>query len=157
MGATKDQFEVVRTGQVGAPPSEVFDRIARFRNWPSWSPWEDIDPDMERTYGGTDGEVGASHAWRGNRKAGEGRMEITALEPGARIEIALSFLKPFKSENTLTFTLAGAGDGTEVTWHMVGPKTLATKIMGIFKSMDKMVGPDFEKGLTRLDAAVRAG
>ena len=29
-----------------------------------------------------------------------------------------------------------------------------TKVMGIFTSMDKMVGKDFEKGLTRLkDAA----
>jgi hypothetical protein len=27
-----------------------------------------------------------------------------------------------------------------------------TKVMGIFTSMDKMVGPDFEKGLGRLKA-----
>jgi hypothetical protein len=33
---------------------------------------------------------------------------------------------------------------------MTGPKTTMVKIMGIFKSMDKMVGPDFENGLQRL-------
>lgn len=33
---------------------------------------------------------------------------------------------------------------------MTGPMTLMTRVMGVFKSMDKMVGPDFEKGLTQL-------
>ncbi len=37
---------------------------------------------------------------------------------------------------------------------MVGPKTFMTKVMGIFTSMDKMIGPDFEKGLSRLEAHV---
>ena len=31
-----------------------------------------------------------------------------------------------------------------------------TKVMGIFTSMDKMIGPDFEKGLARLKADVEA-
>lgn len=33
---------------------------------------------------------------------------------------------------------------------MTGKRTLITKMMGIITSMDKMVGPDFEKGLQRL-------
>ena len=37
---------------------------------------------------------------------------------------------------------------------MVGPKTFMTKVMGVFTSMDKMIGPDFEKGLSRLEAHV---
>ena len=37
---------------------------------------------------------------------------------------------------------------------MIGPKTLATKVMGLFTSMDKMIGPDFEKGLARLKDVV---
>lgn len=35
---------------------------------------------------------------------------------------------------------------------MTGPMTLMLRIMGIFKSMDKMVGPDLEKGLEQLKA-----
>jgi hypothetical protein len=38
---------------------------------------------------------------------------------------------------------------------MVGPKTFLVKVMGLFSSMDKMVGGDFEKGLDRLSAAAR--
>jgi hypothetical protein len=30
-------------------------------------------------------------------------------------------------------------------------------VMGIFSSMDKMIGPDFEKGLERLKADAEAG
>ena len=37
-----------------------------------------------------------------------------------------------------------------VTWSMTGPKTRMTRVMGVFMSMDKMVGPDFEKGLAQL-------
>ncbi len=51
------------------------------------------------------------------------------------------------------FDLAPEGQATRVTWTMTGPMTLMTRVMGIFKSMDKMIGPDFEKGLARLKQA----
>ena len=80
-------------------------------------------------------------------------MEITdAVEPSS-VQIALDFLKPFKSSSTTTFNLKPQGEATEVTWTMTGPKTLMTRVMGVFKSMDKMVGPDFEKGLNQLKGA----
>ena len=66
-------------------------------------------------------------------------------------------MKPFKSSNTTTFELADRDGGTEVTWRMVGPSTLFTRIMGVFKSMDSMIGPDFDKGLAQLDAAATPG
>jgi hypothetical protein len=79
-------------------------------------------------------------------------MEITeAVEP-SRVEVALNFVKPFKSSSTTTFDLEPEGEATRVTWTMTGPKTLMTRVMGLYKSMDKMIGPDFEKGLERLKA-----
>ena len=33
---------------------------------------------------------------------------------------------------------------------MFGPSTFVTKLMGLFVSMDAMVGKDFEKGLAQL-------
>jgi uncharacterized protein YndB with AHSA1/START domain len=156
VSAGKGEFEVQRDATVPAPRGAVFDLIVDFHRWTEWSPWEDIDPSMHRNYSGADAGVGAVYEWRGNRKAGTGRMEITAAEAPSRVQIALQFIKPFKSENTATFELAESGGATHVTWRMVGPKTFMTRIMGIFTSMDKMVGPDFEKGLERLSAAARA-
>jgi uncharacterized protein YndB with AHSA1/START domain len=153
MPAQKDQYEVVRSTTISAPPAKVHGLITDFHEWTKWSPWEDLDPELERTYSGSGSGAGSVYEWSGNRKAGEGRMEITEDAPPSRVVIALDFIKPFKSSNTTTFEIEGDGDGSRVTWRMVGPKTLATKIMGIFKSMDKMVGPDFEKGLSRMKAA----
>ena len=148
-----DIYTVERTTIINAPAEKVYAQIVDFHNWRAWSPWDDLDPDMQRSYPGADSGVGAGYAWSGNRKAGEGKMEITeAVEPST-VQIALDFLKPFKSSSTTTFNLKPQGDTTKVTWTMTGPKTLMTRVMGVFKSMDKMVGPDFEKGLTQLKGA----
>lgn len=145
-----DTYTVERTTTINAPADKVYAQIVDFHSWRNWSPWDDLDPDMQRTYSGADSGVGARYAWAGNRKAGEGSMEITdAVEPSS-VQIALEFLKPFKSSSTTSFNLEPNGEATKVTWTMTGPMTMMTRVMGIFKSMDKMVGPDFEKGLTKL-------
>jgi uncharacterized protein YndB with AHSA1/START domain len=147
------EFEVKREATIAASRSAVYALLVDFHRWREWSPWEDLDPDLSRTYSGPDAGTGAVYEWTGNRKAGAGRMEITdAVEP-ARVQIALQFLKPFKSSNTTTFELVERDGDTQVTWRMVGPKTLMTRVMGVFSSMDKMVGKDFDKGLARLRAA----
>jgi len=84
-------------------------------------------------------------------------MEIIEATEGSSVKIALEFLKPFKSSSITSFDLRSDGDSTSVTWTMSGPKTFMTRVMGIFKSMDKMIGPDFEKGLAQLKAAVEQG
>jgi uncharacterized protein YndB with AHSA1/START domain len=149
-----DTYTVERDARIGAPPEQVYEQLADFHNWTNWSPWEELDPDLERTYSGAERAVGAVYEWSGNRKAGAGRMEITAVDAPNRVDVALQFLKPFKSSSEVTFTLAREAGGTHVTWTMVGPRTLMTKVMGIFKSMDSFVGPDMEKGLAKLDAHV---
>jgi hypothetical protein len=116
-------------------------------------PWEDLDPDLRRTYGGPESGVGAWYEWDGNRKAGKGRMEITDVDEST-VTIDLRFLRPFKSQSTTAFRLEPDGDGTLVTWTMTGPNTFMMKVMGIFTSMEKMIGPDFEKGLDRLKREV---
>ena len=40
-----------------------------------------------------------------------------------------------------------------VTWTMAGPSQFITRLMGVFVSMDKMIGKDFEKGLAQLKEA----
>jgi uncharacterized protein YndB with AHSA1/START domain len=151
-GAT---FEVTREATIAAPPERVYELLSDFHRWVEWSPWEALDPDLQRTYSGAPSGVGAVYEWSGNRKAGQGRMEITGATPPKHLEIALQFLKPFKSSNTTTFELEDSDGITVVTWRMIGPKTLATRVMGIFTSMDKLVGRDFERGLANLSTATR--
>ena len=143
-------YTVERKATIKAPAEAVYEQVVSFHNWDAWSPWADLDPDMRQNYSGPDAGVGAGYAWSGNRKAGQGRMKITEADKPTKVAIALDFVKPFKSSNTTTFSLAPHGDTTEVTWTMVGPVTLMSRVMGVFMNMDKLIGKDFEKGLDRL-------
>jgi hypothetical protein len=145
------RFEVTRSATIDADAATIHGLINDFHEWTTWSPWEDVDPDLQRTYTGPDAGVGASYAWSGNRKAGQGSMTITSSTP-ERIGVQLSFLKPWKATNEVAFTLTPTGSGTEVTWTMTGESTGIAALFGKIVSMDRMVGGDFEKGLARLKA-----
>jgi hypothetical protein len=147
-----DTYTVERSIEINATAESVYARIVDFHKWKPWSPWEDLDPDLEQTYSGSASGTGAVYAWSGNRKAGEGRMEMTDAAKPASVEIALDFLKPFKSSSVTTFELTDHGDTTGLVWTLTGSNTLMLKVMGIFRSMDQMIGPDFEKGLASLKA-----
>jgi uncharacterized protein YndB with AHSA1/START domain len=147
-------FRVARTDFIEAPPEKVFVLINDFHLWQQWSPWEKLDPAMTRALSGTTNGVGAIYNWSGNKKVGEGRMEIASAEPPARLVIKLEFVKPWKASNTVEFILNGRADGTEVTWSMMGASPFMFKLMGLFMNMDQMIGGDFERGLANLKAAV---
>lgn len=145
-----DTFHVERSATIAAPAAAIYPHIVAFRRWEAWSPWEKLDPKMQKSFAGTDGAVGASYAWKGNSDVGEGRMTLAELEPDARVGIRLEFLAPFASVSRSTFTLRPEGGGTVVTWAMDGPMNYISKVMCLFISMDKMIGGDFEKGLASL-------
>lgn len=154
VAATKpDTFRVERTGAMQAPPEKVFALIEDFHQWTAWSPWEHLDPNLKRTYGGAEKGKGATYAWQGNSQAGEGRMEIVEATSPSRVLINISFFKPFEAHNEVEFALSGEGGGTRVVWSMHGPQPFMMRLMSLFMSMDKMVGKDFEKGLVGLKAA----
>jgi uncharacterized protein YndB with AHSA1/START domain len=152
-----DTYTVERSVTIDAPPQRVYAEIADFHNWTKWSPWEDIDPALNRTYSGAEAGTGAVYGWSGNRKAGAGRMEITRADDPSAVQIALDFEKPWKAHNDTVFTIRPVGDASEVTWTLTGRKTFMTRVMGIFTSMDSFLGKDFEKGLSRLKAAAEDG
>ncbi len=147
-------FENSRSIVVDAAPAAVHALIDDFHQWTRWSPWEELDPALERTYSGPQAGVGSHYAWTGNNKVGQGSMEITASTPG-RIHIDLEFLKPFKASNKTVFTLAPEGDRTRVEWAMSGERNLAFVVLGrLF--FDKAIAKDFDKGLAKLKAAAEA-
>jgi uncharacterized protein YndB with AHSA1/START domain len=145
-----DTFEVLRALDITAPPQAVYDAISDFKKWREWSPWERLDPALKRTYGGADNGQGAVYAWEGNGKAGAGRMEIVETIHASHVKLNLDFFRPFKASNIVEFTLTEQNGGTRVTWHMHGPLNYMAKIIhGVF-NMDKLVGRDFESGLSNL-------
>jgi uncharacterized protein YndB with AHSA1/START domain len=148
-----DSFSVQRSVTIQAPPEKVFAQINDFHAWQAWSPWEKRDPAMQRTYSGATAGQGAVYAWKGNSQVGAGRMEIIESVPSSKVGIKLDFIEPFEGHNMADFTLQPAGGATQVTWVMHGPSPFISKLMGVFVSMDSMIGKDFEAGLANLKAA----
>lgn len=149
--ATKpDKFRIERSISIKAPPEKIFAVLNDFHNWNAWSPYEKLDPAMQRSLTGPTAGKGAVYAWDSDGKAGKGRMEILDSTPSSRLLIQLDFFKPFEAHNMAEFTLMPDGDATKVTWAMSGPNLYISKVMGIFINIDKMVGKDFEVGLNNL-------
>jgi hypothetical protein len=152
LAATRpDSFRVERSAQVSAPPDKILAFVNDFHQWGAWSPYEKLDPAMNRAYAGAAAGKGAVYEWEGNAKAGQGRMQIIDAAP-TRTAIQLDFIKPLRAHNIAAFTAQPQGDATRVTWSMEGPAPFMHKLVGLFINMDRMIGGDFETGLGNLKA-----
>jgi hypothetical protein len=150
-------FSVTRTATIAAAPADVFALVNDFHNWDAWSPWAKLDPAMKTTFAGSASGQGAVYSWVGNSDVGEGRMTITDSQPASRVNIKLEFIKPFASTADNLFEFAPAASGTTVTWTMSGDNNFLSKAFCLFMGgMDKMIGPDFDKGLAQMKAAAEA-
>ena len=148
-------FHVERSITMAAPPEAAFAQVNDFHAWSAWSPWEKLDPSLKRSYDGPPAGVGAKYAWVGNKEVGEGRMTIEHSDPG-KVAIKLEFLKPFAATNTATFTFTKTPDGNKTTWAMDGNNNFIAKAFHLVMDMDKMIGPDFERGLAGIKTAAEA-
>jgi uncharacterized protein YndB with AHSA1/START domain len=155
LAATKpNTFSVRRATTVKAPPERIFPLINDFHQWGSWSPYENKDPAMKRSFSGAADGKGAVYGWEGNKNVGSGRMEILDTSKPSKIVIKLDFFTPFEGHNTAEFTMLPQGDATNlttnVTWLMHGPAPFMSKVMQVFINLDNMIGKDFEIGLANL-------
>src|SRR5450830_2110536 len=73
MAAMKpNTFTITRSITIAAPPEKVAGLIIDFHQWQAWSPWEKLDPAMQRTFSGAPAGKGAVYAWVGNKDVGRG-------------------------------------------------------------------------------------
>jgi uncharacterized protein YndB with AHSA1/START domain len=148
-------YQVNRTLTMNAAPEAVYPVISDFHKWDGWSPWAKIDPAMKTAYEGPTAAPGSIYKWVGNDQVGEGQMTILETQPPERVKIKLDFLKPFASTSITEFTVQPAAGGSNVSWTMSGDSSFIAKGFGLFMGgMDKMIGPDFEKGLAQMKVLV---
>jgi uncharacterized protein YndB with AHSA1/START domain len=143
-----DRFRVARSLVIAAPPDRIFRLINDLHGFNRWNPYERKDPG-KGAYAGPESGVGSSYAWD-SPKLGKGAITITDAKAPGQVVMRLDFEKPFKAQNTATFTIAPKDGGSEVTWVMEGPAPLITKVMDTVIGMDRMVGSDFDEGLRNL-------
>lgn len=149
-------YSVVRSTTIAAPPGVVFGQVNDLHKFQAWSPWAEIDPNCKYTFEGPATGTGSAFSWTGNSSVGAGKMTITESKPSELVHARLDFFKPFAGVGEAEYTFKPQGDKTVVTWTMTGEKVFITKAIGLFISMDKMLGPQFEKGLEKLKAIAEA-
>ncbi len=149
-------FRLERRATIAAPAPVVFAELSDFRRWQGWSPWEKMDPNIQRTYSGAESGVGAIYSWKGSGGVGEGSMTITDSTPSERLALTLEFRAPLVATNAVEFTLTPGPNGVVVSWSMAGQNGFIGKAITMFVSMDAMVGSQFEQGLADLKALAEA-
>ncbi|PTL74923.1 SRPBCC family protein [Vitiosangium sp. GDMCC 1.1324] len=147
-------YHVERKLAVAAPPELVFGVLNDLHQFAGvlvlfGSPWEKLDPNMQKTFEGPAAGVGQSYSWSG-KEVGKGKMTIEESVPGQKVGMKLEFVAPMESTATCALTLAGTPTGSFVTWSMDGNHNFIGKAFGMFMNMDNMLGTDIEKGLAQL-------
>lgn len=140
------------------PKQEVFDFVKMLKNQDSYSKWGSLDPNMQKTYSGTDGTKGFVSAWDSNQKnVGKGEQEIVGIKEGERIDYALRFMKPMKSFADAYMTTTSVNNNeTKVVWGFKSKMIYPFNVMCLFVNMDEMVGKDFRVGLENLKKKLEA-
>ncbi|HKS64449.1 MAG TPA: SRPBCC family protein [Xanthobacteraceae bacterium] len=145
-----DDYRLTRSTVIAAPAETVFAKVNDLRRWDDWSPWAKLDPSAKITFEGPQAGVGASFKWDGNDKVGAGTMTITESKPNERVATRTDFVKPFEGSSRTDFIFSPAGNQTNVIWTMSGTHNFISKAICLVMNMEKMLGPDVERGLVQL-------
>lgn len=136
---------------INKPNAEVFNYIKYLKNQQNYSKWATMDPNIKNEYRGTDGEVGFTNSWVGNKKVGEGEQEIKGIEEGKQLTTELRFIKPFKSVAKSTMNTTALNESsTKISWGFEGQMNYPMNVMKLFMNMEKSIGDDFSVGLNNL-------
>ncbi len=150
---TRDEnFRIDRSVRIKSKAGTIFAVLRDFRQFEHWSPWEKHDPQMQKTFEGETGATGSYYHWSGNKQVGEGTMTLLDSQENEGVDLRLEFYRPFASQATVRWSVAPAGDGSQVvTWTMKGkhPNLMAKAAAPMVNSM---LGKNFDEGLARLKA-----
>ena len=148
------QVRVERSAVIAAPADRIFEQVNTLTNWEKWSPWHKLDPNMKLQYSGPPSGKGAAYAWQSTqRNVGNGTLTIDESTPPQRVGTAMHF---DAGDAAGSFTFQPLEKNTRVTWVMDSNmgKNPVGKFFGLM--MDRMVGPDFERGLNNLKTLCEA-
>lgn len=145
-----ENYRIERSVQVNASPAKIFAVLQDFRLFEHWSPWEKLDPKMQKTFEGETGAPGSYYHWAGNKEVGEGTMTILDAQKDEGVDLRLEFFRPFASQATVRWSIAPTGDGSQiVTWTMKG-KHASFMAKAFSTMMSSMLTKNFDEGLARL-------
>lgn len=150
------QIRVERSIAINAPADVIKSKIIDLKFFQeTWSPWTEKDPTMNVTYTGETGKEGNSMAWDSKvKEVGKGSMTYMYTHGDTVVE--LLHFDGHSSDAHIYHIVTYEGNSSKVSWIMQDPCPFVFRAMMLFMNMDKMVGPDFEKGLSKLKTAMES-
>jgi len=155
VGVQPNSFEVTRDRTINAPVPVIYNDLIELKNWERWSPWMEKNPEAKITYGEQTNGVDGSFSWED--EDGIGNIKTLAATPFTSIEQQMQF-DDYEPSN-ITWALSPTPTGeTKVTWQMKGEHlSFMFKLYSALKGgFDNIIGPDFERGLERMDSVIVA-
>ncbi len=146
-------FKVTRTRTIKAPSAVIYNNVIDFKNWEAWVAWVENDPNTIITLSEKTKGVGGTYAWED--KDGIGTMKTIDAIPNTSIKQELQFDDFYPSKINWTFT-PNDDNSTNVTWDISGENLpfMFKAINVVTGGMEKQIGPNFERGLEKLDSIV---
>jgi len=144
-----DRVFVDRTITITAPPERIFPLVSNFREFNRWSPWAEKDPNTQYTFEGPESGVGAKVYWYSeNKQVGSGSQEIIESRDNELVRTALDFGE--QGTASASYMIESTSEGSRVTWGLMvdAEGSIIGRYFGLL--MDRMVGPEYEKGLDNL-------
>ena len=148
------KLDVIRSIDIQAEPQRVFDTVADFQTWTTWSPWLCADKEANVTVSENANGVGAIYEWQG-QVVGAGAIEHQSLDAPKSIVQELRFTKPHKSTCQVRFELEPTDSGTRLSWTMDG--SLPWFLFWMTGQMKAFIGADYERGLKMLKEHIETG
>lgn len=148
---TKKKYNIYREITINKPASEVFNYLKYLKNHDHFNKWAMIDPNKKKSFIGVDGTVGFIYQYDGNKEAGAGELEITALQENELINIETRFQRPFKNVGQTPYTLQSiSANATNVKWGMSSELAYPLNMLLWFLDVDKTFGKDIQTSLVNL-------
>src|SRR2546430_883129 len=79
-------YHMERDITINTSRDKVWNNVSTLHGIQKWNPWSEKDPNIQGTYEGQDGTVGAAYKWDGNKDVGSGSQVLTKVEPMNRVE-----------------------------------------------------------------------
>lgn len=147
-------MNIDRSILIDADAEKVFDVVADFSTWQTWSPWLCADKDAKVIVSDDPKSLGSGYSWDGE-VVGAGEMEHKKLDRPNKIEDELRFTRPWTSTSAVILDLKRKPNGTELTWRMRGK--LPWFMFWMRSTMESLVGMDYERGLRMLKEYIETG
>jgi hypothetical protein len=148
------EYLISRELNIKATPEALFPYLNNSEKSNEWMPWKEKDPAVQMSYSGPAEGVGSESKWESTGEMGVGSARIVESQANEFVKTDLNYVKPMEMHQVATMSLAPASDGTLVRWEVKGSNGFVFKVISVFVNFEKIVGAQFEQGLTKLKKMV---